>query len=280
MFEGRKLALATMHQKEKVITPILENELKVKIVVPDNFNSDLFGTFTRDIKRIGTQQEAARKKAIAAMDILGYDLGVASEGSFGEDPSIPFVQSNLELVLLIDKKNNLEISGYAHSSKLKMEGLYVNSIDDVMTYAKKWGFPQYGIILRSNKNGKNRIYKDLYTENDLIITAKKLFSRPFTKKIFIEMDMRAHRNPTRMEVIKQATIDLIKNIKSTCPKCATPGFVITSIEKGLICKQCSLPTDLPKYEIYTCVKCKYSQKKLVTQYGKLANPSYCSQCNP
>jgi hypothetical protein len=43
--------------------------------------------------------------------------------------------------------------------------------------------------------------------------------------------MRAHKNPTRMENIKEATHDLIKNIHKKCPQCNIPGFVVTDIER-------------------------------------------------
>ncbi len=74
-FAGRTLVLGTKHKKEKVIAPILERELGVRVIVPDNFDTDQFGTFTREIARAGNQLEAARRKATAAMDLLGADFG-------------------------------------------------------------------------------------------------------------------------------------------------------------------------------------------------------------
>ncbi len=79
IFKGRTAVLATMHGKEKLIAPILERELGIKIILPTNFNSDQFGTFTKDIKRTGNQLEAARNKAFAAMKIMNIDLGIASD---------------------------------------------------------------------------------------------------------------------------------------------------------------------------------------------------------
>lgn len=66
-FQNRVCILATMHKKEQAIAPLLEKELEVKVVVPEAFNTDIFGTFTRDIKRLGTQLEAARLKAKKAL---------------------------------------------------------------------------------------------------------------------------------------------------------------------------------------------------------------------
>lgn len=42
--------------------------------------------------------------------------------------------------------------------------------------------------------------------------------------IFVEADMRAHRNPTRMAAIERATRDLVRRFHSRCPQCDQSGF--------------------------------------------------------
>lgn len=279
IFENRKIAIATMHKKEAVIAPIIKKELGVKVIVPKDFDTDRFGTFTRDIKRKGSQLEVARKKAEAAMSITGLDLAIASEGTFGAHPSVPFLQSNLELILLIDKKNNLEIRGH-YRSATNMNATWISTLDEAMLFAENCGFPENGLILRRTQDGNRFIYKNIRSIEDFSNRVNKMLSWPFTKKIFIETDMRAHRNPMRMRVIEQATKDLVKNISSTCPKCQAPGFIVYDFEKGLPCSFCKIPTDLPLNDIYKCLKCGFSKKKLVTKYGKSADPRYCSYCNP
>ena len=39
LFKGRKLVIATMHEKERVIAPLLEKNLGVEVVVPKAVNS-------------------------------------------------------------------------------------------------------------------------------------------------------------------------------------------------------------------------------------------------
>lgn len=51
MFAGRKLLIATKHEKEKVIAPILARELGVKCFVVSNLDTDELGTFTGEIDR-------------------------------------------------------------------------------------------------------------------------------------------------------------------------------------------------------------------------------------
>jgi hypothetical protein len=109
MFKDRKLVIATMHKKEQVLAPILENGLGVKCILPEHFNSDEWGTFSGEIERKQDPIETARQKCLKAMELSGCDLGIASEGSFGPHPSIFFVQADDEFLLLIDSKNKLEI---------------------------------------------------------------------------------------------------------------------------------------------------------------------------
>ncbi len=280
LFKNRKLVIATMHQKERLMQPMLENDLGVKCLVLGDFNSDKFGTFTRDIKRSGDMLQAARAKLQVAMKMSGCDLGVASEGSFGVHDSMPFVQSNLELVLFIDKKNNLEIKGHHRTLDTNLDGKYVSTMDEAITFAKKCGFPEHGVIVRRSEKGKWFLYKDIQNIDDLKTAIKKVLSLPFTSKVFIETDMRAYKNPTRMKAIKKATEDLLQNIHSKCLKCESPGFMLTDVEKGLPCQVCSMPTALAKLEIYTCSKCQYEEKRKILKYGESADPGQCNFCNP
>ncbi|MBY0537890.1 hypothetical protein K2P47_00650 [Patescibacteria group bacterium] len=278
-WKNRPCVLATMHNKDRVISPLLLRELGITATVPVNFNTDQFGTFTREIKRAGNQLEAARNKALAAMELIGVDLGIASEGSFGAHPAMPFISSNLEIVVLIDKRNDLEIIGHYRSSDVCVHGQAVKTPEEAKNIACSWGFPDQGVIVRLSEKNNRHIYKDIKTLDELDAVSTRLLSKWFVKSIFIETDMRAHRCPKRMESIRMATLDLIKNCKSTCPKCAAPGFVITDTVKGLLCSHCNLPTDLVKETIYSCQKCNYKENKpaIDTTY---AEPGDCEWCNP
>jgi hypothetical protein len=280
LFKDRKLVIATMHGKERVIAPILERELGVKVILPVGFDSDKYGTFTRDIERAGNQLEAARLKLKVAMEMTGVDLGVSSEGSFGAHPSIPFVQSDFELILFVDAKHGYEIRGHHRTAETNFEGQDITSLEEALVFAKKIGFPEHGVIVRRRKDGRGWIDKTIRTEDQLIETVKRKLARPFTHKLFIETDMRADRNPTRMLAIEQATLDLLKNIRSECPQCAAPGFVCINFEKGLKCSLCGSPTDLPMNDIYSCGQCAYEEKRPVVEFGESADPKYCQYCNP
>ena len=278
-WKKRRGVLATMHHKDIMISPILEQELGIDIMVPTNFNTDLYGTFTRDIARAGNQLEAARQKSLAAMALTGLDLAVASEGSFGAHPSLPFLASNLEIVLLLDKKNEIEVVGHFRSSAIQAQGKSVSSAKEAVALAQSWGFPDQGVIVRLSENSNKDIHKEIRTFDELKSICEKLLSSWFTKSIFIETDMRAHRCPSRMNSIKEATVDLVKNCRSLCPQCNVPGFVITKVMAGLPCSYCGLPTDLAKELQYSCKKCGFGETRKIE--GVLAaDPGQCEQCNP
>lgn len=275
----RQCVLATMHNKESVIAPQLEAGLGIKVTVPQNFNTDRFGTFTREIKRIENQLDTTRMKAGAGMELTGSDLGIASEGSFGSHPAMPFISSNLEIVVLIDKRNDLEIIGHYRSSDVRVQGQVVRTPKEAVSVARSWGFPNQGVIVRLSEKSNRYIYKEITTFTELEEVSKHLLSKWLVSSIYLETDMRAHRCPRRMESIKMATLDLIKNCKSVCPKCDTPGFVITDTVKGLPCNHCNLPTDLVKETIHSCQKCNFRENKPDGDRTQ-ANPGECQWCNP
>jgi small nuclear ribonucleoprotein (snRNP)-like protein len=278
-FKGRKAALATMHSKEKVIAPILK-QIGIEVIVPQTLNTDAFGTFTKDIDRAGNQLEAARAKAYAALALTGLDLAIASEGSFGADPQIPFIQSNLELILLVDTKNNLEIRGHYRSSDTNMNGSYVSTIEEARRLTQKWGFPGHGVIVRKSEKGRRYVYKDIVTHEDLEQRVMKLLQQLLGGQVYIETDMRAHKNPTRMQNIAKATEDLVKNIQRLCPKCGSPGFAVVDIKRGVPCASCTRPTNSPTSLVYKCFKCEYTQDSLLPESDTAADPGMCTYCNP
>jgi len=116
-YRGRRIGLLTQHGKERVISPELDRALGCRVERVGGYDTDLLGTFTRDVPRAGTQLEAARKKARIGMERSGLPLGLASEGSFGRIRSPGMIPWNVELVILIDDEQVLEIIGVAQGGR-------------------------------------------------------------------------------------------------------------------------------------------------------------------
>lgn len=282
LFSDRLAVLATMHQKEKVIAPLLEQELGLKTIVPPDFNTDIFGTFTREVKRPGTQIAAARLKAEKALELTGESLAIASEGSFAPHPLVPYISSNREIVILVDKVNNLEIIGEEFSTDTNFHHQVIKSLDEAYIFAQKVGFPEHGLVIwfEDSINKGHEIIKGIIKEKDLIEAVDFALQNSTDGKVNMETDMRAMYNPTRMKNIAKATHNLLNKISSCCPQCQTPGFEITQRIQGLPCELCQMPTTLTLKVIYQCKKCGFRQEKPFPNGIEFANPAQCMYCNP
>ena len=278
MFEGRNLIIATKHKKENVIAPIVEKELHVKCFVAKDIDTDTLGTFTGEIERKDDPVTSARNKCFMAMELTNCDLAIASEGSFGPHPAIYFIPADDEILILIDKKNDLEIIVRELSSETNFNGSEIKTVEELLEFAANSGFPSHGLILRKSKKDYIDIVKGITNEAQLIKVFYGLIDKFGTA--YIETDMRAMFNPTRMKVIENAVKKLSKKVNTPCPVCNMPGFGITDAKEGLPCKLCNLPTRSTISYIYSCQKCYYKKEEKYPK-GKLKeDPMYCDHCNP
>jgi hypothetical protein len=278
-FHDRLVVIATMHRKELAIAPVLQTSLGVRVTVPQDFDSDLFGTFTRDIDRPANQIETAKLKAERALEIVDADLAIASEGSFFPHPmlGIPY---NREIVLLLDKKHDFTVCGEFLSADTNFRHQVISSYDQAYEFALKIGFPDHAIVLMQDAktSAKEAIYKGIISENSLQESVDKLLKQ--SPQIHIETDMRSLYNPTRMNNIAKATEDLVRKLQQLCPNCNFVNFDVVERRKGLPCQLCGLPTQVTRAHIYRCDRCQFQKEVLFPDEVQFADPMYCSYCNP
>lgn len=269
-----------MHRKETVIAPLLETRLGVKTTVPSNFDTDLWGTFTRDRDRPGDPITTARIKAEQALIQTSETLAIASEGSFGPHPTIPFLASDREILLWLDREQNLEIIGEAISPQTNYRHRRVTAWADALDFAQQVGFPKHGLVVMADSQPQPGadIFKGITDETVLFHAVSHFLNQQ--GHAHLETDMRAMFNPTRMGVIAQATEDLLQKLQSPCPKCSTPGFAIAQYVPGLPCGWCSQPTPLPLAAIYQCDRCQYQHHHPYPHNQEIADPGQCAYCNP
>lgn len=280
-FVDRVAVLATMHRKEAVVAPLVQRELGLKVVVPEAFDTDRFGTFSREVKRWGTQLETARTKAANAIELTGESLAIASEGSFGPHPAMPYLPCNRELVVLIDRQHQLEIIGEALSTETNFSHTQVRTWDEAKPFAERAGFPQHGLVViagAATTPTGNQIRKGITDESQLREAVEWAVQTAGTA--WLETDMRAHFNPTRMRVIQQATENLIQKAKSVCPECGYPGYTVVERKSGLPCGLCFQPTALIRSEVYRCQNCDFTSEIEFPNGVRSADPTYCAYCNP
>ncbi|UYZ60001.1 DUF6671 family protein [Hymenobacter latericus] len=278
MFQDRQLLIATKHDKQRVIAPILEQELGVVCVVAEGLDTDELGTFTGEIARTLDPVAAAREKCRRAMARTGCDLCVASEGSFGPHPASFFVPADDELLVFVDARHNLEVVVRELSLDTNFSGQKIATAAELQAFAGQAGFPGHGLILRKSRDESTDIFKDITDEAAL----QQAFAYLLGKygHAYAETDMRAHRNPTRMRVIEAATRKLAAQLKSECPGCHMPGFGVTEARKGLPCSWCSQPTNAVLSFVYQCRHCGYQREERYPHNKTTEDPMYCDHCNP
>ncbi len=278
VYRGRDVALLTQHGKEGVIAPILEEALACRVRRVAGYDTDLLGTFTRDIPRAGRQLEAARKKARIGMELAGLPLGLASEGSFGPDPFSGMFSWNVEMIVWIDDVLGVEVVGVA-SGGARFSHVLTSSWEEAERFARAAGFPEHGLVVRPRHEDDPQIRKGIADWERL----REAFEWARGEagddgSVFVETDLRAHLNPTRMGMIGEAARDLARKLCTLCPDCEAPGFQLAERVPGLPCGECRSPTREARADIYRCLLCGH---QVTVERPETAAPAgRCDFCNP
>jgi hypothetical protein len=277
-FSARRLLIVTKHKKEEVIAPLLEEALGVTCFLAKDFDTDSLGTFSGEIARKDDALTTLRKKCLEGMKSEGFDLALATEGSFGNHPTVFFAPANDELIMLVDQKHKLEIIERVLSMETNFDSSEIRTKEELKTFLDKVQFPSHGVILKDAAENWTKIYKGI-TDYD---SAEKIYDDIIaaTNSCFIETDMRAMFNPTRNKIIKEVSLKLINKLRSVCPECLYPGFGVVESEAGLLCNSCSMPTRSISAYIYKCQHCNYKSKVLYPNGKETEDPMYCDFCNP
>ena len=276
IFNNRKILIATQHQKEKVIAPIIES-LGLTCFSNSLFDTDELGTFSGEIERKNPARLTVKEKCLKSMELHGFSLGIANEGSFGPHP-MGFFQSNEEIIVFIDIENQLEIYASHLSFDTNFNAKTISSFQELKEFAINSQFPSHGLIIRESKEQYTKVNKGINSWEVLEEKFKELMQN--NSSCYIETDMRAMYNPTRMKNIEIVTKKLLDKINSLCPSCQTPGFSIVNSNPGLPCAQCGLPTNSVLNHEYQCIKCTFSEIKQPINQKLSEDPMYCNFCNP
>jgi len=99
-------------------------------------------------------------------------------------------------------------------------------------------------------------------------------------RVWLESDMRAHCNPTRKRSIRRLGVEMVRRLRTPCPKCGTPGWGLLDTKPGLPCSDCGTATELTLSEIWGCQQCG-ARRVQPRRDGRLqADPGQCPWCNP
>ena len=277
-YQGKTVAFLTQHLKDRLLHPIFFERLGCEIIRAEGFDTDQLGTFTRDVPRYDSQLATARAKALKSIELTGESIGLGSEGAFGPDPVSGMMPWNTEILVWIDTSDNTEVIGVAQGAGCHLHST-VTHLNDLLKFASSAQFPEHALVMRPDSADDTRVCKEL-TSWPLLITAfEKLQTQSGNGQVFVEVDLRAHRNPTRQQMIRRAADDLIEKLLSVCPSCNRPGFSEKDRIPGKPCALCRNPTRLPKVHIWRCDGCGAEDHRHMA-LTDLADPSRCDVCNP
>jgi hypothetical protein len=279
-YKDVEIVLTTKHEKERTIEPAFAEILGARIRSLD-LDTDTLGTFSGEVERKGNALECVKKKCEWGMQQAKADFGLASEGSFGQHPYLPFVQADAEILYFRDLQRDIRIHLTEISTTTNYQMKTVSSIEELQKFAEDAKFPSHALIVQPNSAKRGTIiFKGIQQIDQLIDAFKDCVQKSSDRSVWVETDMRAHLNPSRAQVIASLARKLATRLSNLCPECDAPGWGIVDTELGLECSWCASKTENVKFEIFGCTKCSYQEKSIPTHGMKKANPAYCLHCNP
>lgn len=281
LYAGRHAVLATMHRKEEAIAPAMLSSLGLIIAPTAGIDTDQLGTFSGEITRDGTMLEVAVRKARLGMSAAGVALGLASEGSFGPHPAIPFLHAGIELLVFVDDERGIVVHEILIAESTNLEHLAVLPGDALEAFLGRIGFPAHGLIVRPNEGEPTVALAKGVVELDRLTRAiAEAAAASPDGRARLETDMRAHLNPTRMKSLATLADRLARRLATLCPGCGAPGFGRTGTGGGLLCETCGTATEMIATEVFGCPACDYAEQRPRFDGLQRAPALYCPECNP
>jgi hypothetical protein len=268
---SQALALLTLHGKGPCMAPIAR-ELGCELVVVDDFDTDSLGTFTGEVGRAGTQLQAAQRKAELAAQRAGCRYGLGSEGSFGPDPYLGLSAWGTEVVAWHDAQEARFVHAVAQGPDVVYAQAEVRSLDEALDFARRHQFPSHGLVI--GRPGEAVFSKDVA---DLTAFEHRVRAGLAQGSVWLETDMRAHRNPTRMAMIARAADALAARLACRCPGCDRRGFGVVRLVPGACCQACLRPTEQARAQLLQCDACGFEQTQALRS---VVPPTHCAHCNP
>lgn len=281
-YAGVRAVLATMHGKEAAIAPVLFHRLGLVVDTAPALDTDVLGTFTGEIPRVGNIRDAAIAKARLGMTATGWPIGIASEGSYGPHPHIPFMAAGVELLVLVDDTRSIVVSEHLVEDLPVYEHVFAESIDDLRGFLDRIKFPDHAVIVKPADSGigEGSVKKGIRTTDDLASAIVQCSACSRDGKALIQTDMRAHMNATRMASLSRLASAFARRIATPCPACAMPGYGRVGTEIGLPCEDCGTPSIMARHRIFGCSTCEHSEKRPRPDGRTHAGPGCCPRCNP
>jgi hypothetical protein len=277
-YANQRIGLATIHAKELAIAPPFRRLLGAEVVVAHGLDTDSLGTFSGEVPRPDALIETCIMKAELVFRALDVDCAMASEGSYGPIDRAPLVASGVEIMAFIDRKRGLRIVETLGTHRTNWRLTRFKAGDaNVPMVVKAMGFPRYGVFVISNTD-PDRPVKDLVNMDEVLAAVNREASRSEDGLAIVISDMRANRNPMRMQVLRALSWKLAHRLRRLCPRCQAPGFGPVGSQRGLPCERCGEPTHWIDFEIDGCSACGHAEVRPRADGRQAAPRLSCPSC--
>jgi hypothetical protein len=272
------VAFATMHGKEKLVAPILQRELGWSVRVAD-LNTDLFGTFSGEIPRSLSAHDTVVEKARRGALHAGLALGIASEGSIGAHPHIPFLDADVELMALVDVERNLQlVVSHIGPGVVALREVWT-STTDLEDIGVRADLPNHAVIVRKGEGRSLWARKGIRSVGELGVAIAEARHEGPAGDVVIESDFRAMMSPSRQANIVACATALASRVATVCPSCDTWGWGVVGVKRGMPCKGCGgVVEGAVRADILGCVACPHT-KEIAREHAAV-DPAHCETCNP
>ncbi len=266
-YAGMTVAVGTMHGKDAAFAPAFARWLDAGVRPSADLDTDALGTFTRDVPRAISPEDAAIAKARAASSELGTPLGLATEASYA--PAFggfgPMVHE--ELAVFVDLGRGIHVSQGLRTYASVAPARTVADEREARRYLGRIGFPHQAVVAQR----EGRLWKGLQDEASVLALLRR-------GPVVLEPDLRAHLNPERRRTLRRLSWMLAARLRTPCSVCGCPGFGLVEVERGVPCAACGEPTAQVSADVHGCAAC--GEREVHAPAVSVADPATCGWCNP
>ncbi|MFM7436412.1 MAG: DUF6671 family protein [Vulcanococcus sp.] len=278
-YDGQRICLTTLHGKERALARPFAVGLGACLEVSP-CDTNRLGTFSGEVLRLESALDTCRQKALLGLERTGLRLGLASEASFGPHPSAPMLPIGQELLVFLDLDRELTVVEQRLEWRTNYAQKQLRCGEDPAAWLQQVGFPSHGLMARPASLQAGPWHHDLCSMRDLHRALEACRRDDPQGEVWLETDMRAHRNPTRLRSIRRLGVALVRRLQCPCPRCGSPGWGLVATEPGLPCECCGTPTDRTRVEVWGCPRCEARDWRPRRDGLAMASPAHCPSCNP
>lgn len=209
-YAGKVVILNSNEAKSIAIGPPLWERLRMSTLeYVSNWGEDNSSIY--DVYREEDLVSLARQQCDVVIERLGNkaEYIIATEGAILQDSTMPSPRQHLEVIYFIDRPHGFHLHLSRSSTITNYERGEMNSLEDLFAFAKRVQFPSQSLLI--GPNGSSNVDASLMQVNhydDLVgafIASMKLSP---VQSVWVETDMRAWANPSRMQVIRELSASL------------------------------------------------------------------------